>query len=71
VLAVSSRAAWTEDRTLTLRMQFVETAHFQNLIFRFEGNQVRLEFQRSISVVFPGDKDPRPVLTGIREVRAQ
>ena len=68
VLAVSSRAAWTDDRTLTLRMQFVETAHHQSLIFRFEGNQVRLEFKRSLSDVFPGDKDPRPALTATREV---
>lgn len=68
VLAVSSSAAWTDDRTLTVRMQFVETAHYQNLIFRFEGNQVRLEFKRSLSDVFPGDKDPRPALTGTREV---
>jgi CubicO group peptidase (beta-lactamase class C family) len=64
VLNVSSSAAWTDERTLTIRMQFVETAHFQNLTFRFEGNQVKLEFTRSISVVFQGSKDPRPVLVG-------
>jgi hypothetical protein len=67
LLAVSSSAAWADDRTLTVRMQFVETAHYQNLTFRFTGNEVKLEFTRSISVVFAGSKDPRPVLVGVKE----
>lgn len=63
-----SSAAWTDERTLKIRVQFVETAHYQHLIFRFDGDTVSLEFERSIAVVFPGGgKDPRQVLTAKRE----
>lgn len=62
--AVACSAAWADDKTLSMRWQFVETAHYDTVRCQLEGDRLRWEFKRSISVLNPGSADPRPILTG-------
>jgi CubicO group peptidase (beta-lactamase class C family) len=61
---VAGAAAWTDDKTLSMRVQFIETTHYDTAALRFDGDKIELEFRRSQSVLNPSAKDPRPKLTG-------
>ena len=60
----SAAAAWTNDDTLVIDWRFTETAHGQRLTCAWEGEQVRIAFERSVTQLNPATKDPRPVLVG-------
>lgn len=65
---VAGSAAWTDDKSLAMRWQFVETAHYDTIRCQFQGDSLRWEFKRSLSVLNPGSVDPRPALTGTLHV---
>ena len=60
----SAAAAWTNDDTLVIDWRFTETAHGQRLTCSWEGEQLRIAFERSVTQLNPATKDPRPVLIG-------
>jgi len=60
----SAAAAWTNDDTLVIDWRFTETAHGQRLTCAWEGERVRIAFERSVTQLNPATKDPRPVLVG-------
>ncbi len=59
--AIGGAAAWKDDKTLVMHWQFLETPHYQLVNCTFDGDSVKVEFKRSLSL---SGKDPRPVLTG-------
>jgi len=62
--ATAAAAAWADDDTLVIDWRFTETAHGQRLTCRWEGEQVRIALERSVTQLNPAAKDPRPVLVG-------
>jgi len=61
---IAAAGAWSDERTLNLRVQYVETAHYDTLTCRFDGDKVTVEFRKSLAVLNPMMKDLRPILTG-------
>ncbi|GAB3896358.1 hypothetical protein GCM10028803_13860 [Larkinella knui] len=60
---VAASGAWSDENTFTMTWRFIETAHYENVTCRFDGDNLRLEFQKSLAVL-SNSKDPRPVLEG-------
>jgi CubicO group peptidase (beta-lactamase class C family) len=56
--------AWSDDNTFVMHWRFVGTAHYQSVTCRFEGDDIRVEFKKSASILNRSAKDGRPVLTG-------
>ena len=63
-IKIAASAAWSDDHTLVMLWRFHETAHYQRVTCRFEGDALQVEFTRSVSIIDPKNKDPRPVLKG-------
>lgn len=61
---VAASAAWSDDHTLVMLLRFYETAHYERVTCRFEGDALQVEFTRSLSIIDSNNKDPRPVLVG-------
>lgn len=61
---IAAAAAWSAEDTLQLQWRFIETAHYDTATCRFKEDGVELEFRRSLAVINPSAKDPRPVLKG-------
>lgn len=64
---VSASAAWSDDHTLVMLWRFHETAHYERVTCRFDGDALQVEFTRSLAVLDANSKDPRPVLKGRME----
>ena len=62
---LAAAGAWTDPNTFTIALRFVETAHYDTLTCRFEGEGVQLQFRSSLSIL-NNAKDKRPPLTGKR-----
>ncbi|GAB3267155.1 hypothetical protein GCM10027347_35660 [Larkinella harenae] len=60
---IAGSGAWTNENTFTMTWRFIETAHYENVICRFSGDDLQVEFQRSLAVI-ANAKDDRPVLEG-------
>jgi CubicO group peptidase (beta-lactamase class C family) len=61
---IAGSGAWSDDDTFVMHWRFIETAHYERVTCRFEGDVVRIEFKRSLELVNPAMKDKRPLLTG-------
>ena len=61
---IAASGAWTDEQTFVMEWRFAETAHYQRVTCRFEGDQVRIEFKKSLSILNPAIQDKRPVLEG-------
>ena len=62
---LAAAGAWTDPNTFTIALRFTETAHYDTLTCRFEGEGVQLQFRSSLSIL-NNAKDKRPPLTGKR-----
>ncbi len=60
---LAGSGAWSDENTFTMTWRFIETAHYENVTCRFSGDDLRLEFRKSLAVL-SNTKDPRPVLEG-------
>ncbi|MFC5410461.1 serine hydrolase domain-containing protein [Larkinella bovis] len=60
---IAASGAWSDENTFTMTWRFIETAHYENVICRFSGDELKLEFQKSLAVL-TNSKDNRPVLEG-------
>lgn len=60
---VAASGVWSNENTFTMTWRFIETAHYETVTCRFEGDNLQLEFRRSLAILSNG-KDPRPVLDG-------
>lgn len=61
---IACAAAWSDDNTLVMNWRFVESAHYQIVTCRFEGDDVKIDFKKSAAILNPGVKDDRPILVG-------
>jgi hypothetical protein len=39
----SAKYAWIDDNTLTIRLQYLETAHYENITLSFSGRELHVE----------------------------
>jgi len=62
---LAAAGAWTDPNTFRVVLRFTETAHYDTLTFRFEGEGVQLHFRSSLSILNNAN-DKRPALTGKR-----
>ncbi|MGA0556241.1 serine hydrolase domain-containing protein [Larkinella sp. VNQ87] len=60
---LAASGAWSDENTFTMTWRFIETAHYDTVTCRFSGDDLKLEFRRSLAILTNG-KDPRPVLEG-------
>jgi CubicO group peptidase (beta-lactamase class C family) len=60
---IAANGAWIDDTTFEMTWRFIETAHYETVRCKFEGDNVQVEFKRSLAIV-GNTKDPRPVLSG-------
>jgi len=64
VSKVAASAAWKDEHTLQVRLQFYETPHHDSITCRFDGDAVRVEFLDSLAAMSPSRKDRRHPLEG-------
>ncbi|GAB3321821.1 hypothetical protein GCM10027299_16840 [Larkinella ripae] len=60
---IAASGAWSDENTFTMTWRFIETAHYENVVCRFSGDDLQLEFQKSLAVL-TNSKDNRPALNG-------
>lgn len=60
---IAGSGAWSDENTFTMTWRFIETAHYENVTCRFDGDNLQVEFQKSLAVL-SNSKDPRPALEG-------
>ena len=60
---VAGNGAWTDENTFEMTWRFIETAHYETVTCKFEGDNVQVEFKRSLAILAK-TKDSRPVLSG-------
>ncbi|WP_353717775.1 serine hydrolase [Dyadobacter sp. 676] len=60
---IAANGAWVDDVTFEMTWRFIETAHYETVRCKFEGDNLQLEFKRSLAII-GNTKDPRPVLSG-------
>lgn len=60
---IAANGAWVDDATFEMTWRFIETAHYETVRCKFEGDSVQVEFKRSLAII-GNTKDPRPVLSG-------
>lgn len=61
---LAATGSWSNDNTLALRLQYIETTHGDNFTFAFDGDQVTLTFLNSVSRGNPTVAEQRPPLSG-------
>lgn len=61
---IAGAGAWSDENTFVMNWRFIETAHYQLVTCRFDGDDLKVEFKRSVSILNSNSKDNRPVLTG-------
>jgi CubicO group peptidase (beta-lactamase class C family) len=61
---VAASGTWTDDHTFEMTWRFNETPHHDTVTCRFDGDQVKIEFQNSITRLSPGHKETRTPLQG-------
>ncbi len=62
---LAASAVWTDPTTLTITLRYIATAHSDNLICKFDGRSVRIEFQNSIAKGNPEATEKRMPLHGL------
>ena len=60
---IAASGVWREPNTFVITIRYIETAHYDTLTCRFEGNSVQLTMRDSLSEVL-GRKEQRPTLEG-------
>ncbi len=63
---LAAGGAWSDQKTLVMDWRFVETAHYQRVTCRFEGDTLRLEIRKSLALLNPAAKDSPLILIGKR-----
>jgi CubicO group peptidase (beta-lactamase class C family) len=60
---VAASGAWIDENTFEMIWRFIETAHYETVTCKFEGDALTVAFRRSLAIL-GNNKDPRPVLNG-------
>ncbi|MCE6990373.1 serine hydrolase [Dyadobacter sp. CY323] len=60
---IACNGAWTDDNTFEMTWRFIETAHYETVHCKFAGDDVQVEFKRSLAII-GNTKDARPALSG-------
>lgn len=61
---LAAAGAWSDEKTFAMQWRFIETAHYDTLTCRFDGDDAKFQFRRSLSVLNPTSMDSRPTLSG-------
>lgn len=57
-------AAWTDENTLMVTLRYTETAHSDNIMFTFAGENVTIKFLNSVAKGNPSSAEPRAAIGG-------
>jgi CubicO group peptidase (beta-lactamase class C family) len=60
---VAALGIWKDENSFEMTWRFVETAHYDTVTCVFKGDDLSVEFKRSLAIL-GNSKDPRPVLYG-------
>ncbi len=60
---VAGSGTWTDANTFMMTWRFIETAHYETVTCRFDGDRVSVSFENSIAKINK-TADSRPVLMG-------
>jgi CubicO group peptidase (beta-lactamase class C family) len=60
---IAANGLWLDDNTFQMTWRFIETAHYETVKCSFEGENISVEFKRSLAIL-GNTKDARPVLSG-------
>jgi CubicO group peptidase (beta-lactamase class C family) len=63
-MKIAAGGAWSDPNTFVMFWRFIETAHYESVTCRFEEDNLRVEFKKSLAYLNPAVKDNRPVLVG-------
>jgi CubicO group peptidase (beta-lactamase class C family) len=63
-IRIAAAGAWSDENTFVMNWRFTETAHYQTVTCRFDGENIQVEFKRSVTILNPNAKETRPILTG-------
>jgi CubicO group peptidase (beta-lactamase class C family) len=62
---IAATGTWQNDNTFEMIWRFTETAHYQTVTCKFDGDHLTLRFRRSLAIINNAE-DPRPEVTGKR-----
>ncbi|NIJ53432.1 serine hydrolase domain-containing protein [Dyadobacter arcticus] len=60
---IAGNGAWIDDSTFEMTWRFIETAHYETVQCKFDGDNVQISLKRSLAIL-GNTKDSRPVLSG-------
>ena len=60
---LAASGGWINDSTFEMTWRFIETAHYETVTCRFEGEGITVAFRRSLAIL-GNTKDARPILKG-------
>lgn len=60
---IVASGTWIDDQTFEMTWRFIETAHYETVSCKFDGDEVKVSFRRSLAIL-GNTADSRPVITG-------
>jgi hypothetical protein len=63
-MKIACSAAWSDENTLVMQWRFIETAHYQQVTCRFDADELRVQFKKSLAIINANMLEQRPVLVG-------
>src|SRR5207248_399226 len=54
---IVASGSWSDEDTFVMHWRFIETAHYERVTCHFAGDEVRVEFKRSLEFVNPSFSD--------------
>ena len=60
---IAASGIWTDNSTFEMTWRFIETAHYETVTCKFDGEDINVAFKRSLAIL-SNTKDSRPVLSG-------
>jgi len=63
-MKVAASGAWADENTFAMTWRFTETAHYDTVTCHFDGDDIRVQFKKSLSILNKDVKDDRPTLEG-------
>ncbi len=60
---IAASGTWLDPKTFEMTWRFIETAHYDTVNCKFEGDTVKIAFRRSLAIL-GNTADSRPILTG-------
>ncbi|MCE7043343.1 serine hydrolase [Dyadobacter sp. CY312] len=62
---IAAAGTWVDDNTFEMIWRFTETAHYDTVVCKFDGDNINVRFERSLAII-NNVEDTRPELIGKR-----